>query len=82
MTRGLRALPILLLQGDGDWIVPPSEERVLYDDLKAGHNPSARAILYPKLNHHFADAPGDRFPGGPIAEAPLDDVASFLSGTL
>jgi len=82
-SRRLRHLPILIQQGGRDVVVPPDDAELLRADLAAGHNPDAKLLRYPTLQHNFAPArEGERLPRAEVAAQPLDDAAAFLATQL
>jgi dipeptidyl aminopeptidase/acylaminoacyl peptidase len=53
--RFTRMPPVLILHGDDDRVVPPSEARTLADWLK-GRDAPHELIMNPAKGHHFTDA--------------------------
>ncbi|MCP2605827.1 alpha/beta fold hydrolase [Candidatus Aminicenantes bacterium AC-335-O07] len=45
--------PILILSGDSDWLVPPSETKLLEKALQEAGHPNFIVRIFPKLDHRF-----------------------------
>lgn len=71
--------PVLALQGENDTNVPPADATQLDAALAKAGQSDHTLILYPGLGHSLGPAPtlyADAF--APIAEEPLEDLASWL----
>jgi acetyl esterase/lipase len=72
--------PFLILQGDKDTTVPPSQSQELYDRLKAG-GVTATLVIVKNAGHGFVPAGGAISPSlGELAKMTLDFFDRFLMG--
>ena len=46
-------MPILAISGASDWLVPPSETKLLEQALKEAHHPDFEVKVFPEVDHHF-----------------------------
>ncbi|MCP2604594.1 lysophospholipase [Candidatus Aminicenantes bacterium AH-873-B07] len=46
-------IPILILAGDADWLVPPSETKLLEKTLQQSRHPDYIIKIFPNLDHRF-----------------------------
>jgi len=46
-------MPILAVSGASDWLVPPSETRLLEQALKEANHPDFEVKVFPEVDHHF-----------------------------
>jgi pimeloyl-ACP methyl ester carboxylesterase len=46
-------MPILAISGASDWLVPPSETRLLEQTLKEANHPDFEVEVFPGVDHHF-----------------------------
>jgi len=46
-------MPILAISGASDWLVPPSETKLLEQALKEAHHPDFEVKVFPDVDHHF-----------------------------
>lgn len=47
------AMPILAISGASDWLVPPSETKLLKQALEEAHHPDFEVKVFPEVDHHF-----------------------------
>lgn len=78
---------VLVLQGDADRQVEPSDADRLVDAFRRGGNQAARAVHYPALGHLFTRVTPSTFADGveessQVDPALLDDVGAFLGTAL
>jgi pimeloyl-ACP methyl ester carboxylesterase len=46
-------MPILALSGASDWLVPPSETKLLEQTLEEANHPDFEVEVFPEIDHHF-----------------------------
>jgi hypothetical protein len=46
-------MPILALSGASDWLVPPSETKLLEQTLEEAIHPDFEVKIFPEVDHHF-----------------------------
>ncbi len=46
-------MPILALSGASDWLVPPSETKLLEQTLQEAKHPDFEVKVFPEVDHHF-----------------------------
>ena len=46
-------MPILALSGASDWLVPPSETKLLEQTLREANHPDFEVKVFPEVDHHF-----------------------------
>jgi len=50
--EGLK-MPILVISGTSDWMVPPSETKLLQRALERAHHPDFEVSIFPEVDHRF-----------------------------
>jgi len=50
--EGLK-MPILVISGTSDWMVPPSETKLLQRALEGAHHPDFEVSIFPEVDHRF-----------------------------
>lgn len=85
------SLPVLILNGEADWQVPPSEARALAEALEAAGRSDWELVLLPGVNHHLVAVAGmdagfllEQTEGyaqerHPVAPAALDALVRWLN---
>jgi fermentation-respiration switch protein FrsA (DUF1100 family) len=84
--RALREMPatsVLVVQGAKDMQVPTDDAELVRKGLASGKNPKAKVILYPGLNHLFAESHGGSIteysdPRAKVDATFLTDVVAFF----
>lgn len=46
-------MPILIISGTSDWMVPPSETRLLHQVLESAYHPDFEVVIFPEIDHRF-----------------------------
>ncbi|MFB0566049.1 MAG: alpha/beta fold hydrolase [Candidatus Aminicenantaceae bacterium] len=46
-------MPILIISGTSDWMVPPSETELLEEALERVHHPDFEVSIFPEVDHRF-----------------------------
>ena len=46
-------MPILAVSGASDWLVPPSETKLLEQTLEEANHPDFEVKVFPEVDHHF-----------------------------
>lgn len=46
-------MPILIISGTSDWMVPPSETKLLHKALEKAHHPDFEVVIFPEADHRF-----------------------------
>lgn len=46
-------MPILAVSGASDWLVPPSETKLLEQTLEEANHPDFEVDVFPEIDHHF-----------------------------
>ncbi len=85
-------MPILAVSGASDWLVPPSETKLLEQTLERANHPDFEIKVFPEVDHHFirVESPEksykmmslysikDLFREYPIYPPVLDEILSWL----
>jgi hypothetical protein len=86
-------MPILAISGASDWLVPPSETRLLEKTLEEANHPDFEVKVFPEVDHHFIRAVSpeksykmmslysikDLFREYPICPPVLDKILNWLN---
>jgi fermentation-respiration switch protein FrsA (DUF1100 family) len=85
--RQVPATNVLIVQGAKDMQVPSEDAELVRKGLAAGKNPKAKVVVYPSLNHLFAESHGGALteysdPRAVIDQAFLNDVTTFFVQSL
>jgi dienelactone hydrolase len=77
--REMPATSVLVAQGAKDLQVPPGDAELVRRGLASGKNPKAKVIVYPALNHLFAEGHGGGLADYSDPKTEID--ATFLADT-
>jgi fermentation-respiration switch protein FrsA (DUF1100 family) len=85
--QALREMPktaVLIAQGAKDAQVPPEDAELVRTGLVSGKNPKPKVLVYPTLNHVFAESHGGALseysdPRAQVDPTFLGDVVTFFS---
>jgi dienelactone hydrolase len=85
--RQMPAMSVLVVQGGKDLQVPAEDAELVRKGLVAGKNPKVKVIVYPNLNHVFAESHGGSLaeysdPRATIDPTFVGDTVSFFAQAL